>query len=330
MATEQRELNITLTPNTKANVNKLVFEPIFRSDELSGIRVMSGVSNKKKLGYMRRMKKILQKDTGCKWNPKGSADVYTRQIEVEPIKINVEMCADEFKDTVLEDLYQKTGVARNDLTGTQLGAAMILLVRDAIPEDCKNLFWFGKKNSDNEFYNIMDGMWSVYLQQLALNNLSPYVNTGSGNPLDAGDAEAILEKMYEAQSNALKGLSKSEKRFYVTDSVWEGWFKDSADLGGGDAGRFQIINGQEKLTYRGIELVNNPNWDEIMEDDFGKVDSHLALLTTPDNLVMATNVLGDKNRVEFWHDRKTEENDLKVKFKLGANFVHPAFFVIGF
>ena len=329
MPTSQREFNFSLTK--KNGVQKLVMVPIFRSKLLDGIRVVPNISSKKDMAFMTHMKRILQKDTGCKWTPKDAGgDVFIRTIEVEPIKVNLEFCADQYKDTIIGDNFQKTGNLNNDLTGTQLGSAIVMSVREAIPTDCLDLFWFGMKDSNDDFFNIMDGMWTVYLKQLALDNLAPYVDMNSGSPLASGDAEARLAEVYAAQSTALKGLPDEQKRFYVTDSVWEGWFQDSALLGGGDAGRFQIINGQKVLTYRGIQLQKDVTWDQTMAVDYGAPNTHLCLLTTPNNLIMGTDVAGDKNTVDFWYDKKTEENDLKVKFKLGANYLHPAFFVIGF
>jgi len=67
-----------------------------------------------------------------------------------------------------------------------------------------------------------------------------------------------------------------------------------------------------------------------MQDDLGKPDSHLALLTTPDNLIMATNMQSDLNKVEVWYDRKDELNYIKVNGEFGTNFVHAAFFVIAY
>jgi hypothetical protein len=330
MPTIQKTLDFALTPGGSADVNKLVMEPIFRSEILKNITVVPNVKTKKKMGFLRPMTKILQKDTGCKWNPHGSSDMYVRDIDTEPIKVNMEICADVFKDTAIQARYQRTGIASNNLVGTQIGSAIVMQVREAVPDDCHKLFWFAKKDSNDPFYNITDGLWTVHLRHLAENNLSPYINSNSGTPLGAGDARALLEKMYKAQSKVLKGLPRTEKKFYVSDSVWEGWFDDAESLGSGDASRFQIINGERPLTYRGIELIVDPCWDDIMENDFGSPDTHLALLTTPKNLIMSTDVLSDKNSLEFWYDRKEESNNLRVKFSMGTNFVHPAFFVIAY
>lgn len=327
MATITREMDFTLVGK---KANKAIFEPVFQSIyKLGTFRVMANVTSKEKLWFITNLKKILQKDNGCGWNPKDSFDIYNRTIEVRDVKVNMEMCVDEFKGTIFEQT-QKSGILRTDLTGTQMGTALIMAVRQALPPDCQGLFWFGDEKSNDPFYNIMNGMWTVYLPDLVLNNLAPYVSTNSGSPLAPGATRALLSKMYKSQSQVLKGLANNKKKFYVTDSIWEGWFDDLESIGGADGKRLQTINGADTLFYRGIELVPDTTWDERMTNDIGSPDSHLALLTTPDNLILATNVQGDKNTIELWYDRKEETNDLKVKFKLGANFVHPAFFVIGF
>jgi hypothetical protein len=330
MPTITKSLDFTLTPGGSADVNKLVMEPIFRSEILKDITIVPNVKTKKKMGFFRPMEEILQKDSGCKWNPKGSSDMYIREIDAEPVKVNMEICADIFKDTAIQERYQRTGIATNNLVGTQIGSVVVMQVRETVPTDSYKVFWFGNKAAESDFYNIADGLWPVHLRRLAEESLSPWIDSNSGSPLGPGDAQALLQKMYKAQSKVLKGLPKSQKRFYVTDSVWEGWFDDLTTIGGGDAGRVQIINGEEVLFYRGIRLVADPCWDDIMETKFDSPDSHLALLTTPKNLIMSTDVLSDQNSLEFWYDRKEESNNLRVKFKLGTNFVHPAFFVIAY
>jgi hypothetical protein len=328
MATTTREVNVNLT---RKRANKIIFEPLFKSMlDLNLFTVMPNVYAKERLIFMQHMTKILQKDIGCKFNPKGSADMYDRWIETEPVKANVEICADQFKNHIIGENWLKTGTADNDLTGTQIASLLISLVRDAVPEDCKKLFWFGNKASTDDFFNCMDGLWPVHLKNLAVNHLAPYVDTNSGTALGAGDALALLKEMYNSQANVLAGLPDSEKRFYVTKSIYQQYFDDTANLGGGDAGRFQILNGQNVLVYRGIPVVQDVTWDDHQTNELGQPNSHLALLTIPKNLVMATDFVGDKNKIEFWYDRKDEVNLQKAKFKLGANVVHGAFLVIGF
>jgi len=329
MGTINRSLDVTWTP--KNGVNKLFFEPVWQSMlKLDTFRVLPNISDKKKLGFIKKLTKILQKAEGCKFTPKGSMEIYDRTIEVDSVKINMEQCIDQFKDTVLAENFKKTGNMKYDLTGTEIMAYIVQLIQDSLPGEYQRLFWFGDKSSDDPTLNLTNGFWSVYAEQLVDDDLSPYVDSNSGAPLAPDDGLALLKKMYEEQAKVLKGLPASEKRFYVTNSVWEAVQNDYEALGGGDAGRVQTISGVTTMQYRGIQIIQDCNWDTIMEDDLGKVDSHLALLTTPNNLIMATNMKSDLNKVEVWYDRKDELNYIKVNGKFGTNFVHPAFFVIAY
>ena len=329
MGTINRSLDVTW--DQKNGVNTLFFEPTWQSMlELNSFRVLPNVKNKKKIGFVKKLEKILQKAIGCGFTPKGSTSVYDRTIEVDPVKVNMQQCIDEFKDTVIEQNFRKTGNMKYDLTGTELMAVIVQLIQDSLPGEYQRLFWFGDKSSNDPTLNITNGFWSVYAEQLVLSNQSPYIDSNSGAPLAPGDGLALLKKMYKAQTKPLKGMMATDKRFYVSNSVFEAVEDDYEALGGGDGGRVQTIEGVTKLFYRGIEIIQDCNWDTTMQDDLGKPDSHLALLTTPDNLIMATNMQSDLNKVEVWYDRKDELNYIKVNGEFGTNFVHAAFFVIAY
>lgn len=329
MPTINRSVGVTWTQ--KDGVNTLFFDPVWLSMlTLNKFRVITNVTDKKKLGFVRKLDKILQKAISCGWTPKGSVDVYERTIEVDSVKVNLEMCSDEFESTVIAQNFAKTGNSKYDLQGTDFLRMVMQLIQDSLPGEYQRLFWFGKKSSTDVTLNMTDGFWSVHATALVNAGLSPYINSASGAPLAPGDGLALLKKMYKAQSIPLKGLSKSEKVFYVTDSVYEAVQDDYELLGGGDAGRTATINGVESLAYRGIRIEADANWDETMDVDYSAPDTHLALLTTPNNLIMATNMASDMNKVESWYDRKDELNFLKVNSKFGTNFVHPAFFVIAY
>ncbi len=329
MGTVNRSLDVTW--DQKNGVNKLFFEPIWQSMlQLDAFRVLPNVTDKKKIGFVKKLDKILQKAIGCGFTPKGSTSVYDRTIEVDAVKVNMQQCIDEFKDTVIEQNFRKTGNMKYDLTGTELMAVIVQLIQDSLPGEYQRLFWFGDKSSNDPTLNITNGFWSVYAEDLVLSNQSPYIDSNSGAPLAPGDGLALLRKMYEAQSKPLKGMMATEKRFYVTNSVWEAVLNDYEALGGGDGGRVQTMDGVTSMMYRGIQIIQDCNWDTTMQDDLGKPESHLALLTTPDNLIMATNLQSDLNKVEVWYDRKDELNYIKINGKFGTNFVHPAFFVIAY
>jgi len=325
MATTLRNISIN---SSKATT--IFFEPVWKDMITQGnFRIMANVTSKKKIGYVQKLENIIQKATGCGFTPKGKVGVYTREIEVDPFKINIAQCFDEFKDTMFEEMLKK-GNMEYDLNGTLMMDILITKVRDAMDLDYTRLFWWGDKSSTDTNNNLTDGIWSVHIPALVAANQTPYVNSNSGAPLAPGDAIALLKEVYENQALVLKGLPKTMKRFYVSDSVFEAYECDLENIGGGDAGRTQLINGVETLFYRGIQLVNNAKWDEYTTNVLGNPDTHQVLLSAPDNLIFATDLLSSLNSIEVFFDKLEEQTYLKVNGKFGTNYVHPQLMVAAY
>ena len=327
MPTEQGSLNINFVGD---RADTVFLKPLFLGMEEEGMfRVMTNVVHKRKVGFVNNLSKILQDDTGCGFTPKGNLDMYERTVEVEALKVNLKQCSDELENTIWEESMRK-GNDKNNLQGTALSNIALIKIRQGIQLDCSRLFWFGDKSSTNVDYNLVDGMWSVHIPQLVNDNKIPYINSGSGDPLAADEATDILERMHNNQDIALLGIPDLQKRFFVSRSVYQSYMKDLEQLGGGDAGRTALINGVSTLAYRGIALVQMPYWDQYDSVDLGRPDSHRVILTTPTNLVIATDLQSSKNSVRIWFDEDSEETKYKVKFKFGTSFVHPSLMVAAY
>jgi len=310
--------------------NTLFFDPIFLPDgEFSDYTVIPNVVSKRKLQYIKKLEKIVQKKTGCGFTPVGKFGMYDRTIEVDDIKVNLEQCVDEFKDTVLEEKLKK-GTLREDLTGTEIGNLILENVQQGLILDYFRLFWFGDKSSLDSTYNVTDGIWSVHIPALVAANLTPYTSGLSGAPLAAGNATTILTGVYDTQSLALSALPDGDKLFYVSKSIWNAYRDDLENAGGGDAGRQMLIDGVQTLLFRGIRIVNNPTWDEYTTNDLGQVDQHEVMLTIPKNLVFATDLMSSLTQVMMFFDPFEEVTKVKVCAKFGTNFVHPSLFSVAY
>ena len=81
--------------------NNIFLEPVFFDDDLrSQFRVLGNVANKKKMVFVAALENIVRKYSGCGFTPVGKTDIYERTIDVEKMKVDLEMCWDEFEDTV--------------------------------------------------------------------------------------------------------------------------------------------------------------------------------------------------------------------------------------
>lgn len=318
------DLNVSFTGQ---EANTLFFEPVYMdADILRTFRVMPNVTTKKKMGFVRELEKVVRQNSGCGFQPVGSLDIYEREISVDRAKVDLSLCWDEFKDTVFEELLN-TGVRIGDLTGTLLLNILVRQLRTAIQKDIQRLAFFGNRASSNSAYDICDGLFTVILPDFGTAGNLATVNAGSGTALGAGDAIDLLKAMWAAQPKQLRGLPNNMKAFWVDSSVIDQYRADIENGGGGDAGIQLLQDGREMFTFRGIPVYDMLTWNDILTTDFSLTEPHRALLTTPRNLVQATDVVGNENTVKIWYDEKEESVMQKARWKMGFNCVHPSLVV---
>jgi hypothetical protein len=309
--------------------NNIFLEPVFFDDDLRGqFRVLGNVANKKKMVFVQQLENIVRKYSGCGFNPVGAVDIYQRTIDVEKMKVDLEMCWDEFEDTVFEELL-KTGTRLPDISGTLIETILLTRVQQAIRNDITRLSYFGDQSSNNPNFDSLDGFWTVYYPQLVADDLVPRANTGSGTNLAAGDGFAILRDVYDQAPLQLKGLPANQKVFNVTQSVYSQLREDIENGGGGDYGLLQLINGVEQFTFRGVTVIPQFRWDDIATS-LGTNKPHYVEYTTPQNKVLATDVLSPETALELWYDQKVEKVYIKARFKMGVNYIHPSLISLGY
>lgn len=315
---------------TGQEANEILLEPVFMdTDILSNYRLMPNVVSKKKIQFVRKLEKIVRKHTGCGFDPIGSMSIYDREVSVEKMKVNLELCVDEFLDTIFEELLRK-GHRITDLSSTLIEQLLILRIREAIKLDLDRIVHFGDTTSTNPDFDQIDGFWTkIYTDFVTANQMS-YVNSGSGTALSDGDGIDLLKQVYDKAPLQLKGLPNSEKQFNVSASVYQQYVEDIENGGGGDFGLSQMINGAEAVTFRGIPVNPRWRWDEVMTGDLSSANAHLVEFTTPANKVIATDLVNAQEDFVIWHDELREKMYIKSKWKLGANIVHPSLAVVAY
>lgn len=309
--------------------NEMFLEPVFFDDDItSQWRVMPNVVSKKKMAFVQQLENVVRKYAGCGFNPVGEVQVYDRFIEVEKAKVDMEICWDEFEDTVFEELLQR-GVRLPDLSGTLIQQIITQRVQQAIRLDVQRLGYFGDTASANPNYDLVDGLWTVHYPALVAAALVPRTDTGSGAAIAAGDGIEILRAVYDQAPLQLKGLPTAQKVINVTGSVYMAYREDIEEGGGGDYGLMKLIDGQEQLTFRGIPVIAQWRWDEIL-GNLGIANGHYVEYTTPLNKVMATDVTNPATELTTWYDEKDEKVYTKSRFKFGVNYIHHSLISVGY
>jgi len=311
------------------NSTMIFFQPLFKDViGLNAFKLMSNVRNKQKMGFVNKLEGIVQKKTGCGFTPNGKLGVYEREISVSPAKINLEICNDEFKNTLWEE-KTKSGNLQYDLSGTEIMDILLQQAREGAAADILKLFWYGDKASTDINLNIADGIWQVHIPALVAQNLVPYVNTNAGTPLAAGDATDFLQEVYDNAPLALKGLPLSMKYFMVSGSVYD-WYVKDLQAANVYVGVSMTVNGVADVRFNGIPVIPNYLWDVTDTNDLGAPDTHRILYTTPENLVFATDMTSDLNSFMVFTDDLTEKTYVKANFDLGTNYVHESLFSVGY
>ncbi len=322
-----RQIDVTFRGE---EASTMFIEPIYMDDDLrSQFRIIPNVVSKKKLAFAQELEKIVRSYSGCGFAPVNGLRVYDRWIEVDRAKADVVMCWEEFRDTIYEELL-KTGTSIGDLTGTQLFQIAETLVRNAVKKDNLRLAFFGNKADTDPAYDCVDGFWTVIVPAFVTANQCPYFNSGSGAALSAGDGIEHLRTVYDNQDIRLAALPEMMKKFWVSGTVYRQYLVDLEDGGGADGGWQMLQNGTKALMFRGIEVKPQWSWNEIMSSEFASDDSHLIMLTAPQNLAMATDVNDPESQFRIWYDEEDEQVKIKARWKHGFQVVHPSLLSVAY
>ncbi len=151
--------------------------------------------------------------------------------------------------------------------------------------------------------------------------------------LAADETLATLKLMYRNSNATLKGIPKKQKVFLMDGDSYENLlttyegFKTSTPLFSSEAGRLQMIDGVEVLSFRGIPVINL-DWDVHLDADFPHASGEIAarsnriIYTELGNLVLGMDALSEFTKFEFWFNKDEQENRYRIQLKMGANYVH--------
>lgn len=147
----------------------------------------------------------------------------------------------------------------------------------------------------------------------------------------ADGAKALFKAMYAAMPAELRGLKgEGRLRYLVTQSVYDNYMESLETASGIPQAYVAMVDGLERLTFRGIPVIARPQWDENIEEDFGSIRPHRAMLTAIDNLVFGTDGSGDTGKFDSWYNMDEQENRMRCEYLGGTQYVHPNFTVLAY
>jgi hypothetical protein len=313
-----------LTYNGKETMDVLI-KPSFQDPELSKLfRVKTDIQSKEKMYLLNPLSYITKKYDSCGLpSPTGDGvNITQKTLEVEPLQIYLEECADIFTDTIFEQ-WKKTGKDWNDLTGTEAQKIIETLVMDAVKRDAFRIACFGDTSLSDTRYTMLDGLWTLIFDNVDSYCIDrvEYLPDGS---LAADAAIGYLKNLYNSADNILKQVPNNDKIFHVTGSIYDNLLASYESKSGGTAEiQFNwLTDGVASLKYRGIEVNPIRSWDTYIDADFSDSNPHRIIYTKKDNWVLGIEKESDFTKAKFWYSDDDDKNKILIRYRMGVQFVH--------
>lgn len=313
--------------NYKGNeLESVFFRPLLAGPDAMdlGIRVLYNMPVPTTLNFWKRGTDLLQKYASG-WNGAAPADKYQKTIELNKVKAEMGYGAEDYFAMVYERILGRPEVNLGDLSGTELEQAETTLFRETIAESIRATMWVGDSERASGF-NTFDGFFKRLLAD-AGTGAEEVKKLDLPTMATAGAAEKLFKAMYDAATAELRGMKADGNLvLLVTRDVAEN-YEESLLNGAQDSVRAARINGIDRLTYRGIPVV------DICVDNYLSAlnDQPLswAVLTDRRNLAVAVNTADfPGSEVSMWYNPDLMENRQRATFMAGCDYLLPELVVV--
>lgn len=332
--------------------NDLVLFPAYNKPELrSRFRLVPDIKGKLNVHYLKRGEKLLVKDTGASFTP---SDINLTHVQKQwnPVDMIVwkTLFRGDLAATHLEWLLN-TGNDKTDLTNTVINDILIDLVSDAVYADTIRQAWFASSayvngdltggSGDIANYKTFDGFWKKITDAVTASTINRYQieqNDGSASPvLEEGAALTIFKGLYSKQSRLLNGTAPGDKRMHVSRAIADNYMEylESRNL---DAAYVSLQNGITTMTWRGIPIIVEDEWDVRIAADFtlNSIPDRpfRAILTAADNLQLGYNAIPQEmptdNPLNIWYNPDTRKWNGQVQFSLDTQIAVDDLITVGY
>ena len=328
---------------THTYAGKEILQPLFYAPQVEGkdpfelYQVMGDIKTKANIYLPGKLAKIITADGGCGFTASGSATISDKTITPEKLKINLEMCSDEFDQTIFAETY-KAGVDVNDIQGTLVGDIIRNLLINSMSADIPQIIWWSDIVSGDPFFGNLDGYIELIDDATTAGTIGHFEDLTAGGFVNGSGvwqtdgALGALRALYANQPATMRAISRNEKKIMCNSAMVDNLL-DSYENTGTDSGLARLAEGVGELSFRGIQVVEMPTWTQAIADASNPqkalVGENCVVMTIPDNLVVGSNIQAPESQVLVWYDVKDELVRFKVKFTLGAQIIHPELIVWG-
>lgn len=270
----------------------------------SRISVQTGIKSKAHINYI-EIEPTLQDASGCGFNPLGSVALTQREIEVAPIKINLDICPKTLRGKYAEYLI------RMNATEQTLPFEQYIMegITNVLNRRIENLIWQGDKSSSADTnLKWIDGFLKIAGAEAGVIDVA----------FDATDIYTSIMNVYTALPNEVheRGaeiyVSPANYRKYLQELVAKNYFHYASAV---DAAPQEFF-----FPGTDVKVVSTPGLTGVNDKILG---------TFPKNLFYGTDMEGDEEDIKVWFSDDDDLYKLKAEWVSGVQIAFPNMVVLG-
>jgi hypothetical protein len=335
----------SFNPEELKDWSRVIDELTFGDPTLNELHdIETGIKFNQQIVFAGRMGLMGKAVTGCTPNAIGGVVLTEKFWTPVDEDFRLEHCSADVnaQDKLLRQMARMNPDFYNVIEGSQstIGSFLVAKVIDGFVENLMRKVWFSDtaaavvsgggvitNGTDVGYFNTFDGLFKQIFAEVGTGDSNYVEITENGGAsyaaqaLPANASIAYLKAMYKSADSRLKALPNV--RFYVTETIFDGYLDDLEDIQNSGAGNTMINeDGQLSLTYRGVPVVKIDIWDRIISayENNGTTYNlpNRAVLTVASNIPVGTLADGDFGTVDAFFDRYNKVNVIDGVYTIDA------------
>lgn len=289
-----------LSEYVKENRDEILRKVILEGDTISKMSKQLGIKTKERLHYF-SLDPVFQDGTGCGFSAAGSTNITEKDIEVAPIKINMEFCNDDLLGKFAEYLVRFGANANAE------NLAFEQLIADELIKNIRKSMEIAVWQGDSNDGDLFDGL----LAQADADSSTTTVSFSSADTMYDKVKAVILAIPEEILDNAVVFVSPSNFRSLVFELLEMNNFHIAPE---------EIEKGE--FYFPGTTIAVKKTLGLTGVDD-------KIYASTYDNMVYGTDMMGDAEELRWWFSDDDDLHKLKVKWNAGVATYFSDYVVLG-
>lgn len=341
--------DLTFNGQEIREISEALFTGAFAKPDVAQFHdIVEGIVAKKQIVILGRINGLLGKGTNACSESDATNTVTNTEKFWDPAYVSdrLAFCWKDLQGTFFI-WGAKKGIAKGDLTSTDLLIYLEELVKDAIIETVYRLAYFGDTSAANynsspagvitngtdlAYFDKINGIWKQLFSIVSANSarktaglatknaaasfaLQAFSSTDTTNKV----ATTTLQDMRYGADMRLRSMT--DLVYIVTQSVYDQYERELIASNVAYTTE-RLENGMMMLKSGGIEVVAFQLWDRIITSYFSNGTKyylpHRAILTTKTNLKLGVEEVGSLAETDVWYDKTLNKTYLKFAFGIDA------------